>query len=44
MKPGDSIVIPGDRSSISADICQLWGKGNGTTRKEKDGTRVWRIK
>jgi len=45
MNPGDSLLIPGDnRSGISADMIQTWGKGNGTSRKEKGGVRVWRVK
>lgn len=44
MNVGDSVVLIGQRSSISNSAQYALGVGNYTTRVEADGVRVWRTK
>ncbi len=45
MQPGESVLVPSEnRSGIAGDMTQIWGRGNGTSRKEEGGVRIWRLK
>lgn len=44
MKVGESILLPGKRSSVASIGSHIFGPGGSTTAVEKDGVRLWRVK